>query len=80
MDVLLKGYKPPKLSPEKLGILRIHICCHQVLHRLSKLETNREISKLWRKIFCRENSVPIQMIMYKDEINIFRHACGVSKI
>ena len=35
-------------------------------HRLAKLETNREISKLWRKIFCREDSVPIQMIMYKD--------------
>ena len=25
IDVLLKGYKPPKLSPEKLDILSIHI-------------------------------------------------------
>ena len=25
IDVLLKGYKPPKLSPEKLDILSLHI-------------------------------------------------------
>lgn len=35
IDVLLKGYKPPKLSPEKLDILSIHISAVCVLLDIS---------------------------------------------